>query len=461
MPEYGLLLFVMSLSASLYLLDIGMSYVLVQPYVVALRSHDRTYLNDLLGTTFVALAFLGTVGALILAGLSQLLPGPFNIPHPYIHEASTIVIVSAFAIQFGLPTAAIEQIYQASHRFDRLNQFQLLTSTVQMVLSVAVLAAGFRIVALALVQFVVTALRLLVLAVALPGTVPNARLSLTRFQWRLLRPLIGLGKWMFLTRISICALELLVWTVLGALASMREAALFGLASKLPTQLWNLVDRGSNVFLPSLSKSSAEADWSMLRLTYLKIQKLVFGAVLPFVVLGCVFARPLIQVWAGAQYIGAAPAMQWLLLALFAHAVAYPSYQLLYVCAQLRKGTVITFWSVIMSAACCLLPGWHYRAAGLAAAVALPPLLITCCWLTPLACRLTHTTPRVLLRVGFSGLTWPLIALSAEVALVLGLWPLLSPFWLVFAAIVSGGVYLGVWGVYTGLPLYRNQTELKS
>ena len=88
---------------------------------------------------------------LIFSGIALTLPGPFNIPRQYLHEAAIIFFISALVIQVGLPSNAMEHAYQASHRFDRLNQIQLLLTTVQMVLYVSVLAAGYRIVALALV----------------------------------------------------------------------------------------------------------------------------------------------------------------------------------------------------------------------------------------------------------------------------------------------------------------------
>ena len=338
--EYGLFLFVISLSATLYLLDMGISSVLVQAYVEALVNHGKDRLNDLLSTTFLSLAALGAAGVLIFSGIAVLLPGPFRIPHTYIHEASAIFIVAAFVIQVGLPSMAIEHVYQASHRFDRTNQIQLAASTVLVIFSVLVLAAGYGIVALVIVQFAVALLKLVLLAAALPASVPGARLSLARFHRSMVKPLVNLSKWAFLSNVSAYLFDMLVWIILGSLSSMSEAALFGLAGKPPKQLWRLVDKGANVTLPLLSKSAVENDAAHLRQTYLKTQKLIFGAVLPFIVLGCVFARPLIVVWAGRQYTGAAVVMQWLLIAAFSQAVAYSSDLLLYACGEVKSAAKI-------------------------------------------------------------------------------------------------------------------------
>jgi O-antigen/teichoic acid export membrane protein len=449
----------MSLSATLYLLDMGISNLLVQAYVAASESPDKDRFNDLISTAFLTLTGLGAVGVLIFVGLAAILPGPFNIPHQYLHEASLVFVIAALVIQVGFPSIALQQVYQASHRFDRINQILLVTSTLQLIFSVLVLTAGFRIVALALVQLAISILQLLLFAIALPASVPQARLSLTRFNWNALTPLVRLSKWALLNNLSGYIFDLLAWTILASLGSMQEAAMFGLASKAPKQLWNLVDKGANVALPLLSKSSAEADYVGLQKTFLKAHKLVVGAVLPFVVLGCVFARPLIQIWAGSQYLGAAVVMQWLLLAAFAHAIEYSSDQLLYACGQVRKAASISFWSGTVSVAGALLLVSRFGAAGLAAGMAITQLFMNCAWFTSAACKFSHTAPRTLLGVVFDGLTWPLIALAAEIGFIWAIWSHLSSLWLVIAAVVSGCVYLFLWGVFTALPLYRNQREI--
>jgi O-antigen/teichoic acid export membrane protein len=436
----------------------GIANVLVQAYVEAIGSADRDRLSDIMSTVFVALSALGALGVLAFSGLALSLPGPFNIPHQYLHEAALIFVIAALVIQVGLPCISLEHVYQASHRFDRINQIQLATSTVQMILSIILLTTGHGIVSLALVQLVVSLLRILLLVVGLPAIVPRARLNPARFNWALLKPLLDLSKWAFLNNLGTCLFDALAWIILGSLGSMTEAAMFGIASKAPRQLWNLVDKGANVALPQLSQSYAENDQVALRQTYLRTQKLVFGAVLPFVVLGCFFARPLIQLWAGSQYTGAALAMQWLLIAGLSHAVAYSSDQLLYACGEVKRAATITFWSGAISVAGALLLISRFGAAGLAAGIALAQLLVNCSWFALAACRLAHIAPLKFLRVLFDGLAWPLAVLAADVGIVWSLSSRLSPLLLVIAAFICGCFYMGIWGFYTALPLCRNQTE---
>lgn len=457
--EYGLFLFVMSLSSTLYLLDMGISSVLVQAFVEAATAEGKDRVNELLSTSFLALTALGATGALVLCGLALSLPGPFKIPPASLHQAFLIFLLAGFILLVGFPAMAVEQAFQASHRFDRTNQVQLLSTALFLVLSIFVLATGHGIVALALVQLVATAVRLLLLIAALPATLPGLHLTLARFNWDRLKPLIHLSKWAFLANLSASLFDMLVWLMLGSLASMKEAALYGLAGKPTKQLWNLVDRGANVTLPLLSRAAAENKLETLRSTYLRTLKLVFGAIFPFIVLGSVFARPLILVWAGNKYEGAAIVMQWLLLAALSQALTYPSDLLLYACGEVRQAATISMCSSSISIMASLLLVSRYGAAGLAAGMAITQFIFNCGWFMWTACRRTQTSAGHLLHALFDGLQWPVTVLVAGIAVTLIFGTHLSAPWLVIAASGTGSGYFALWGLRTALPIYRGYTEV--
>ena len=457
--EYGLFLFVMALASTLYLLDIGISSVLIQVFVEAFTGAGKERVNEILGTAFLALTALGSLGVLIFCSLALSLPGPFKIPPAYLHEAFLIFILAGFIILVGFPAIAVEQVFQASHRFDRTNQVQLVAGVLLIALSVLALATGHGIVALALVQLVAALFRLLLLVLALPATLPGIRLSFARFNPARLKPLFHLSKWAFLNNLSASLFDMLIWVILGSLGSMQAAALFGLANKPAKQLWNLVDRGASVTFPLLSRSFAEKDSSGLRQTYLRTMKLVFGAVLPFIVLGCVFARPLILVWAGRQYEGAALVMEWLLLAALSQALTYPSDLVLYACGMVKKAAWISLVSSAASLIAAALLVFRYGAAGMAAGMAVTQLVFNCGLFTFAACRATGTSPSVLLRNLFEGMPWPIAVLAAEISVSLALWPHLSPLGLVVIAFTAGLIYLALWARRTALPIYRGYTEV--
>jgi O-antigen/teichoic acid export membrane protein len=456
--EYGLLLFVLSLSASLYLLDMGISGVLVQSYVTVLAGQEKGRLNELISTAFWALAMLGFVGVLIFSAIAAILPGPFNIPQQYVHEAAIIFVVAALVIQVGLPRGALEQVYQASNRYDRINQIQLLTTAAQFVFSVAVLAAGYRIVALAIVQLAAAVLSLVLLILALPASVPNASLGFTGFKWALFKPVMNLGKWAFIDNLGFSLFNVCLWSILGSLSSLKEVAMFGLAARLPTQLRNAVEKGAHVALPLMSERAGSKDLEGLRQMFFRTQKLVFGAILPFIVLGCVFARPLIEVWAGKEYVQAANVMQLLLLAALGDSILYSSGTLFYASGQVKRAAWMSLVLNAVSICGVFLAASRYGAVGVACAIAITQLFLGGGWFTLAACRVCRGSPSALARDALGEVAVPGALMILATAMVGLLGKALTPLWLVLAAAVIGCAYLLVWSSRLAIPLFRRKTE---
>lgn len=456
--EYGIFLLVMSLSATMNLLDLGISGVLVQNYVHAIKSHGRAYLNKLMSTAFVALGVLGFAGVLIFSILALFLPGPFRIPADLIHEAAIIFLIAAITIQVRLPVVALRQAFQSEGRFDRINQFSLLTATLQAAFSVGVLYAGFGVIGLAWVQFAIAVLQLGVYVVALPIVVPGSVLNLSGFEVRLVSSLITEGKWAFLSNVIGYLVEMGIWGILGSLGSMTEVALYGVAFKAPNQLWNLADQGADVLLPVLSGYAAEEDYPNLRRVFLITQQLLFGAVLPFVIIGSVFARPLLELWVGKHYLDAAFAMRWLLIAVLGHAIAHASDLMLYACRRVRLASWISSAGGAMTCLIALFLVPRYGASGMGASLAASMLISAFGLYTFQACRVSRTSAWALARSLVSGLGWPLLVLAAEIVLIMRFRSDMSPLWTVIAAMASGCVYFLLWGSLTALPLYRNRGE---
>ena len=460
LPEFGLLVLVNSLSANIYVLDLGISNVLVPQYVAATIEGGILRLNDLLAPTFILLAALGTVGALLLILLALILPGPFKIPPQYVHDGAIVFFLAAITVQLALPSVAIEQVYQSAHRFDRLNQIRVICAIAQLLLTAGALAAGYRIIALAAIQFILAGLQLILLFAALPKSVPGARLRFKHVQWRLLSELSRQGRWAFLHNLSASFFDIGSWFLLSALASMRDTALYGLALKLPRQTWNLVDKGTTVLLPDLSRASAAGDLDRLRKIFFMEQSLLLGGVFPIALLGSIFAAPLIRFWAGPGYSDAAPVLQWLLLWVFAQSISYPSDEVLYACGQVRRSFQLSLITsaVALLGAIFLTP--RYGAAGLAAAIALGQLLAACPLYLASGIRVSGASPRRLLQAAVRGMFLPAVTLLLAVVTVLFFAAHLSLAVQLLAATASGLLYFALWARSTALPLYRARAEVE-
>jgi O-antigen/teichoic acid export membrane protein len=454
--EYGLFLFMFALAGALYLLDLGISNLLVQIYVAAARDDSRQTLSDALSTAFVTLTGLGLIGVLVLFALSMALPGPFKIPAVYIREARFILALAALTVQASMSATALDHVYQAFERYDRLNQLQLIAMVGRVGLTVLALAAGYGVVMLAAIQLLVNALRLLALWLGLSSINLGARLNLRRFNWTLLKDLLRNCRWSSLDDVSAHLASVSDQAILAAFSSMGAVAMFGVGGKLPRQIENLVIKGTVVTLPALSWHHLNADEERLRNLFVNAHRLIFTAVLPVVVLGCVCARPLLELWAGIAYVGAAPVMQWLLIAAFSAVIHYPSGLLLYARGQVKAAARIAVCSSLANIVVSVLLVSRLGAVGLAIGTAVTHASFNLCWYTPVACRAAGINLSTLTKAVIKGTGIQACLLGVEVVLLCVLFPLLTPAWLVLAAITCGIAYLALWTVQTAMPIWRDE-----
>ncbi len=452
--EYGLFLLAMALSSIVFMLDFGCASVLVQAYVAAAKISSECLAN-LLSTAFVALSALGAIGVLAFVAAAISLPGPFSIPSQYVHEAAIVFVLIALSTCAGMSVIALEYAYHAFNRFDRLNQIQISTTTLRVALTILVLSRGGGVVAFTTVQTIISAARLLVLRLLLTHTIPNARLQLRRFDIALLRKLFGSGSWAMLDNSARQLAHVSDSVILSVFGSVSSVALFGVAAKLPMQLFQVVMKGADVLLPFLAQCHVDTDQRDLRRVYLEAQKVIFTGLLPFVMLGCICARPLLQAWAGEKYASAAPIMQWLLIATLSMAVQHISALLAYARGEVkmaaRMAVIESAANVILS----LLLVFRYGAVGLAAGTAITNIVINAFWYTPAACRAAGITASDVISVVLVEDTWMFLLLTAEAAIIGVTWYLLSPLAVLIVGIVLGVAHMTVWGVRTAIPRLRS------
>jgi len=180
--------------------------------------------------------------------------------------------------------------------------------------------------------------------------------------------------------------------------------------------------------------------------------------LPVVVLGCVCARPLIQVWAGSAYLAAAAVMQWLLLAALSLAMEYASDLLLYACGEVKTAARIAIFESVANVLVSLVLVFRYGAVGLAAGTAVTHILINAFWYTPAACAAAGIRVSALVKAAMGGQTWLLLLLFGEVVVIRLLWFALSPVWVLIAGVIGGVACMAVWWLRTAVPMWRLRAE---
>ena len=462
--DYGIYLLAQSLAAFLYLLELGIGSVLVPLYVSTFAEKGIAEVSRLASTLTIGLLGLGAAGACVLSGIALLLPRILRLPSGETGLTVEVLIIASAAVMLSLPQAPLEQLCQAFHRFDRINQLQIGAMALRVTLSVAVLAAGRGIVALAAVQVVVSLFRLAGLWMVSPAAIPGFSLRLS-FERRLLSRVFGMSRWAFGDDVSRRIGMNSEQVILGTLSTFEEVALFGIGSRLPAHMYQFAARGLSVLFPTLSEHHVESDTAGLRRTFSNALRICIMGLVPIATFAAICARPLIGVWAGPAYVKAAPVLACLLISSLSTVVMLPSDLVLYSHGRIPQAARFSIVETVGKIAVALVLAARFGAVGVAAGVALWHWCVNLFLYLPAACRVAQMRPSQLWRAALfenaqrgSQARPTLIQGGAYIAgaaiLVAGVRQLSTTEMFLICVLVSL-VYASVWISYTVLPMWRH------
>jgi O-antigen/teichoic acid export membrane protein len=455
--DFGIYLLAQAIAAFLYLLEFGMGSMLVSLYVSTFARKGIAETGRLTSTVFMALLASGSVGALVLSLAAMCMPELLRLPPEDAALAGRVLILMSMAVALALPQTALELLCQAFHRFDRINQVQIVVVMLRVGLSVAVLMAGKGIVAFATVQVAVWAVRLVGLWIAASASISGLSLRL-QFDRGLLLEALHMSKWAFGDDISHRIALNTEPVVLAAFASFEQVALFGVGSRLPAHLYHSAARGLSVLIPTLSQHHAEGDKARLRVTFSSAYRICMTGLAPTAIFGAICAPALVRVWAGPAYANAAPVLAYLLMSALSMVMMLPSDMVLYSHAHIKQAAgfsvLQTFGKVAVASA---LAG-KFGAVGVAAGVTLWHWCVSLFFYFPAACRIAETGPIELWRAALSenrtaNVIQGAVFLFFVVALAVGMRVLGSTQMFVVFALISL-LYAAIWFYYTALPMWR-------
>jgi O-antigen/teichoic acid export membrane protein len=466
--EYGLYLLAQAVVAFLYLLEFGIGNVLVPLYVSTFARGGIAEVSRLASTASVTLLGVGTAGAVVLSLAALFIPRMIGLPSANTALAVSVLVVSSVAVALALPQMALEQLCQAFHRYDRVNQVQTAAVALRVALTIAVLIAGRGILGLATVQVAVSFLRLAGLWAVASSAISGLSLQF-RFHRELLVQTMHMSKWAFAddisTRIAFNAESL----ILAALGSFEQVALFGVGSRLPAHLYQFGARGLSVLLPSLSQHYAEGDTEQLRATFSSAYRVCLTGLVPLATFAAICAPVLINIWVGPAYSGAVPVLAWLLMSSLSTVVMLPSDLVLYSHDHVRQAALFSILQTLGKIALALAFARQYGAPGVAAAVAIWHWCVNLFFFLPAACRLAGLSSWELWRAALTGHSPERSDQSAgdrRANLIQG------GAFIVFAAALASGMkvlgtsemfvacilisllYAGIWASCTALPMWR-------
>lgn len=380
--EYALFVFANDLLTWLVLLDLGMTAGLRAQAAQLTGRPDPVRMNRLASTTFFTQLVIALLMLVAGAGLAAVGPGLFHV-RPELHgQASTVLLLLALATGVNFATQTFSSLlfaHQQLHYDNFIRVAQLLTRTV---VTVFLLTAGWKVLALAVASLV---------SVALFSVLAVARAYLTVRGLSISRRLGSRALlWADLKRLNL-------WFAAGGAAGAAIQSLDGLvAARLLTlasvATLTLTGRVYAFALLLLTPLTAAAQAAVGQLIGAGEREAAFDAYRRLWVLstGCAAVAGLslwsgnaafVTRWVGAENYGGAWLDTMLMLNLFVSSWVLPNRMALVAGLCARPQALTRVAEMLINLCLSVALAWRYGLAGVAAATTVAALL-TSCWLLP-------------------------------------------------------------------------------
>jgi len=299
--RFGILSLVWVVVGYLAFFDLGLSRATTKFIAEALGRGSPGEVSGVLWTTVLFQVILGLVGAVLLALATPLLVGRLlKIPALLMPEARTSFILIGISLPVVLASASFRGALEAGQRFDFVNVVKGGSSTLNYLLPLAGVGLGFDL--RGIVALLVGA-RVLALAAwiwlcfkAFPGLERTAA-----FKKDNVPGLLKFGGWLTVSNIVRPVLTYLDRFLVGSILNMRAVGFYVAPNEIVTKVGILPGSLILTLFPSFSTLQGREERHRAKTLFGYALKYLVIGIGPVSVLLVLLARPILEVWLGAEF----------------------------------------------------------------------------------------------------------------------------------------------------------------
>ena len=298
--RYGLFSLASIVVGYFALINLGIGPATTKYVAELLGKGELERLPEQLWTAVTIQTCLGMVGGLLLAAASPfLVEHVLKIPADLHSQARTIFFTMAFALPIDFVAGSFRGVLTAAQRFDLLNAVSIPLGAIMSVMPAVAIALGFGLPAIVFLLLMFRVVSITIIIVQCFRLFPTLRSI--RFDFRLIRSLLGYGGWI---TISGAANPLLIYFdqfLIGALQSVAAVGYYAPPFNLANKLNILPQCLSSTLFPAFSASAGRGDSDWIRKSLTRSLKFLILIVGPTSLLLAFFARPLLTIWLGPKF----------------------------------------------------------------------------------------------------------------------------------------------------------------
>ena len=299
--QYGIWSLMLSFFGWLTMLDIGLSAA-AGKYVAeyqALGSQRKT--NEVISTLFLAYLAIGVAALLLVFVVAPQVSRFFRVPGPYTGITTVVFLISGLNFAVGFPSSVLNAALVGHQRMDFINLTVVISTIFNVGLVVVLFSLGFGLVTLALLTLVITSATLAMRFHFLKRANPQIKLSPNLFNTGAVGRLIAYGIFVFLIYVGTSLQLEMDDFIIGRFMGVSQITPFAIARKLSRLLLQISLPLTGVLFPAFSELGAVADMDRARKLLVEGTKASVVLILPFALVVCIMAWPIVSLWVGAGY----------------------------------------------------------------------------------------------------------------------------------------------------------------
>jgi len=300
--RYGVWSVLMSLTGYMGLVELGTRAALGRHINYYLGADDVPKVNGVINSALAM--FTGATGlVLLVAGiLSLYVQEIFSaVPAEYETRAQIVLVLVAVNLSISLYSAVFRQILAGWDRFEIINAIDLGVLLLRSAGTVAVLAVGEGLVALAAVHVSSGLLGLGATYLIARRVFPALRLRPGLVAESHFRELFGYGLWAFLGNTAMRLLYTTDVIVIGILMAPERVTMYSIGGMLLLRARPLMKAITAVFMPTMVKACARNDLPELRRLVGHVSRLKVLVGVPLLGGLLLYGREFLVLWMGPEY----------------------------------------------------------------------------------------------------------------------------------------------------------------
>jgi len=298
--RFGLLSMAWMIMGYFTIFDLGLGRATTKYVAEALGKCEETKITKIIWTAITVQAIMGFAGAIVLLGITDLLVDRvLSIPPELWSEAKVTFHLLAFSIPVVLITSSFTGVLEAAQRFDLINAVRIPSSILSYLIPLIGVSLGLGLPGIVAI-IILARLAALVAFVAM-----NLRMrpELRYFSatYSLLASLFAYGGWITVSSIVSPILVYLDRFLIGSLLTIAAVAYYTAPYEAITRLWIIPASLTMTLFPAFSTLEGAENSQRLGMLFARSVKYILLTTGPIVVVICLFARDLLQIWLGSDF----------------------------------------------------------------------------------------------------------------------------------------------------------------